>query len=570
MRPLDPVLLAALTGVLLLGLGFRVGRRARGFVFLNPDYEEFLCRQGLTDFASVQALPAMIVCGHPDRHVAQVTLGQGTTAIRAFLKREHRVRWRDRLANAWAGFGFVSKSYREALLLSRLRQAGIGCPEVLAAGEDPRGRAFVLLRELTGTQDLRFFLRDRLTSAQQRRRFAYHLGRGLARLHDAGFDQPDLYSKHVLVRPDDQEISFLDWQRSRYRRRVSWCRRCRDLAALDATLAEDLATSRDRLACLRAYLRTSGHTRKVVLQIRRHSQRLLQRRRLRELRQAPLTLGTQNLLWLDGEALCVTREFYTATGEQVPPWLTASCWPTASRQQTVHRVVPLPGGGQGCLVRRRSQQWLGRLWACLCRKTLTSPELHQAGTLFRLQRYGVVTPRLLAVGQKHSWPGRTESFLLTEPVPRTVSLFAWLKAPPRPLSEVRQVIRKTAALVRTLHEASCYLDWKSRDTDPCPLQVHPCPAEAPAVVLGSVNFVQRRHRRSEARAQHDLQTLGQQFSGAISSRTEGLRFVLAYLGLKRLTPAAKPWILRLARSRLVEPRASRLDKGGGAQRGFSP
>jgi hypothetical protein len=351
---------------------------------------------------------------------------------------------------------------------------------------------------------------------------------------------------------------------------VSWRRRWRDLAALDATLAEDLATARERLVCLRAYLRTSGRPRNVVPQIGRYSRKLLQRRRLRELRQVPLRPGTQNLLWLDGEALCLTREFYTATGEQVPAWLTASHWPTGSRKHTVQMVVPLPGDGQGWLVRRRSQRWLGSLWAWLRRRPLRSPELDQAGTLFRLQRYGVVTPRLLAVGQKHAWPGWLESFLLTESVPQTLGLFAWLKTRPHALSEVRQVIRKAAVLVRTLHEASCYLYVKSPDTESCPLHVRFCAAETPTVVLGSVSGVQRRHRPSEAQAQRDLRTLRGQFAGALSTRTEELCFVLVYLGLERLTPAAKRWIHRLARSDFGAARTSRLNEDGGARLAFSP
>ena len=48
-----------------------------------------------------------------------------------------------------------------------------------------------------------------------------------------------------------------DRERARWRRRVGWTRRWRDLAALDATLADDLATPRERLLALRAYLRAS-------------------------------------------------------------------------------------------------------------------------------------------------------------------------------------------------------------------------------------------------------------------------------------------------------------------------
>ncbi len=72
-------------------------------------------------------------------------------------------------------------------------------------------------------------------------------------MHAAGFTHPDLYSKHVLVGPDGASVQFLDWQRSRRRLVLDARRRARDLAALHATLADDLARPRERLACLRGY-----------------------------------------------------------------------------------------------------------------------------------------------------------------------------------------------------------------------------------------------------------------------------------------------------------------------------
>src|SRR6266853_132842 len=99
------------------------------FVEVNPAYRELLERCRLVAFDDFLALPAVIVSGHPNRNVARVTLGQEPAAVGAFLKREHRMPWRDRLVNAWAGFGFVSTSYREAMLLRAIRQAGIGGPD---------------------------------------------------------------------------------------------------------------------------------------------------------------------------------------------------------------------------------------------------------------------------------------------------------------------------------------------------------------------------------------------------------------------------------------------------------
>ena len=110
------------------------------------------------------------------------------------------------------------------------------------------------------------------------------LGRSLARIHAAGFDQPDLFAKHLLVSDAagaERRLHFLDWQRYR-RAPLSWARRCRDLATLDATLADQLATPRERLRCLAAYLKSSPGAPplcRVARAVYRQSARLLRKRR---------------------------------------------------------------------------------------------------------------------------------------------------------------------------------------------------------------------------------------------------------------------------------------------------
>jgi tRNA A-37 threonylcarbamoyl transferase component Bud32 len=322
---------------------------------------------------------------------------------------------------------------REARTLAALRAAGVACPEWMAAGEDDRGRAFLLLAALPGTVDLRQYLRDRAGSApRERYRFARRLGAALAGIHEAGFDHPDLYAKHVLVAPATEQCYFLDWQRSRRRRRLGWRRRARDLAALDATLAEEFATGRERLACLRGYLETSalserrglsppsgppGQVRRLATAcrefagvLRDHAARLLRYRHVRKERASPPPAAAQGILWLDGEALCVTQDFWHELGGAVPAWLPL---PGAGRGAS-RSAVALPGGGRGVLVRRWCDRPLAWLWCALRRRPLLSPELRDAGTFFRRQKHGLAAPRVLAFGQRRPRPWRTESFLLTE------------------------------------------------------------------------------------------------------------------------------------------------------------
>ena len=547
------------------------------FVEINPVYRTLLERHGLTAAEHFLALEGVIVSGHPDRHVARVSLGSGRAAVSAFLKREHRVRWKDRLANAWAGFGFVSKSRREVVMLREARRAGIGCPEWVATGEDRQGRAFLAVREIEGAVELRAFLRGQQdATARQRLRFARGLARALARLHEAGFDHPDLYSKHVLVHGAGQAVAFLDWQRCRRRHRLGWRRRTRCLAGLDASLADDRADTTERLACLRAYWRASGPAKgngwlqtaggfgaslfgwlkrgrekkvfeSILRRIRSQARRLLRRPRIRELRNAHLATGVQNLIWLDGEALCVTREFRDDMRGRLPDWLVAAGPADGPAGDLTETPVRLPGSRRGTLVRRRARRrWWG-LWCLLRRRPLTTPEFQQAATLFRLQRHGIGAPRLLAVGQRATGLGQTASFLLTERPADGTSLTAWLEThPAHPPAAARQadrrhVLRAAADLLRQMHEANHYLVRGQGDTS-WPVLVQCRDQEPPRVVLSGVTRVSRRARPSPALAQRDLTRAGALLSHAGCSRGERLRFFLRYHRRARLTPAIKKFL----------------------------
>ncbi len=573
------------------------------FLVTNPTYREYLDRQGLTEPGRFLALPGVIVTGHPQRHVLQLTLGDGPSSLVAFLKKEHRVCWKDRLASAWAGFGLVSKSCREATILQALARADVGCPEWIAAGEDGTGQAFLLLRDVADGVDLRRFLQQPLPPAE-RRRWARRLGENLARLHAAGFNHPDLYSKHVLVQPESGRFSFLDWQRSRQWRSLSWRRRGRDLAALNATLADDLASARERLVCFRAYCRAAGFGKSPTRQrlgqfILRHSERLLKRRRIREMRQPPLRTGAQSLIWLEGEALCVTPEFHALLRGQVPSWL-RSPFPTRRaggvsplsggggggggggapgggppppppragggggggvpprggapprghpppRSETgrvLRSAVSLPDGRTARLVSRLVDRPLICLTRLLGRRPPPSPELEQVGLLYRLQRYGLATPKLLAFGQ-YTLRGYTESFLLTEPLPEDAGFFDWLADRAHRPAERWHLIREAAIVLQVIHTAGYGLDPAGGDPG---TQLCVCRAADGGVMVGLSHVEGLRRRGRSVSAIRDLARLFQALPAGLGGRTEALRFLLAYLGQGRLTAAAK------RTARLILPR----------------
>jgi tRNA A-37 threonylcarbamoyl transferase component Bud32 len=258
-----------------------------GTLQIDPHWRPHFERQGLDCFSAFFShAEGEIVCGHHTRNVVRVDLA----GLRAYLKRQYRIPLKEYCESWWAGFGLVSKSGREWQALHALRRQGIGCPQPLAYGEE-RGQAFLLVRELPDAQDLGSHLGFASREAvRERRKLARTLGRACARLHAAGFTHPDLYAKHVFVRAADLRIAFIDLQRTGDQPRTTWAQRWRDLAALNASLGDGLAASRDRLAFLLAYLEACGARpfrrlfRQALEAVARRSKRLLRRPRVDDLR----------------------------------------------------------------------------------------------------------------------------------------------------------------------------------------------------------------------------------------------------------------------------------------------
>jgi tRNA A-37 threonylcarbamoyl transferase component Bud32 len=474
-----------------------LARRPAGWVRVHPRWRRRLARWGLTAAGDFLDLPGEVVSGHLDRHVRRVVLGHGRDRVVTFLKREHRVPWRDRLANAWAGFGWVSKSEREARLLRDLRHARVPAPPWVAYGADSNGRAFLLVRALPGATDLRTFLhRAGGSSRWLLRELAHRLGRLLARVHRTGFDCPDLWSKHVLVRPQ-LRLALIDCQRARRRPRVPWAVRVRDLAALHASLAGELASPRDRLRCLRTYLRASLN-RDVALRdwarlLERRAAGLRRRRTVRELLRPPLVGPAQRLRWIDGEALCVTRAFWQRCCGRVPDWLAAAGRAPIDRprQREIlwrgRRLVLRESPPASALLR-----WVARLRG----RRVTSPEVRQSGLIHRLERHGVPGPRLLAFGHRADGAG----FILVQPIADTVPLSTWLAAD---RADRVQLLSIVGRLVRRLHDAGCRLTdpaalhVRERDGRPVPVladvaAVRPCRWLSPDAWRRELNSLARR------------------------------------------------------------------------------
>src|SRR5262249_60504534 len=112
---------------------------------------------------------------------------------------------------------------------------------------------------------------------------------------------------------------------------------------------------------------------------------------------------------------------------------------------------------QGLLIQGRSQHVFRSIWKRLCGKTLVSAELRKAPLHFRLQRYGIRNPKLLAFGQREISYGTVESFVLTELLSDTTSVADWHGANVTGARRRRWLIRELAGCLRQLHRANCFL-----------------------------------------------------------------------------------------------------------------
>jgi heptose I phosphotransferase len=505
MNLLGTLLLIAASGGSLLALLLARALRRRDVVEVRPAYRGFLHRLGLSRPEHFLALSGRTISGHPGRNVQRLTLECGDERLSLYFKREDHVGVWVRVLNALEGFGFVSRSLREARVLDALRREGVGCPDWVAAGEDRHGQAFLLLREIEGAVDVRTFLRDH-ADGPRRRRVARRLGVLLARLHRAGFDHPDLYAKHVLVRLRDDALILLDWQRTRRRPLVGWRRRVRTLAALNATVPDDLVPVRLRIACLRAYLREQEEAvrpdvGRACRSVQRATVRLLRRRHIREKRQFPLPSEAQDWIALDGDALSITSALQRLHTDTSFDWLEFDRQPLGFGQTVTRRWLTLGEGRRTLLVRRRSRRPFAALWAWLTGKSPASPERRTAALLYRLQRHGVQVPRVLAMGQRQAVPWRLDSFLLTEPAADSVPLDVWLR---RRTRGRRRVMRDAGALLARLHEAGCYFE---AEPAVCPIAVRPSGEGGPQVVLRDVEGVRPQRRLSRTRARGDVAML---------------------------------------------------------------
>jgi tRNA A-37 threonylcarbamoyl transferase component Bud32 len=376
--------------------------RETGRCEIAPDAAEWLASLGLCNGKDFLDLPGVVVSGHVGRNVSRVRLGD----VVAYLKREHRIRKRDRFRSLLAGFRSVSLSEREAVVLNRLRQHDLPAARPLAWGEAD-GQGFLLVEEAEGA----IGLREHVLGAE----LAERLGCVIADIHNAGIDQPDLFAKHFLVNPETNELTILDWQRACLCRRVSPRRRIRSLAALRATLPADSCPDASWTRLLEAYASScqpaaqARANRLPLLALRagveREAKRLSPRPGIRS-QLAPVATD-QELVRIGGETVCAIPE---VARELEHPEVIESLYDPANQG----RSFRFRNGRTARLRVSRVALPFARWWAAIRGKSWRSPELKTARLLFHLERFGIPGPRMLAYGQKSDGVATSGAFVLIE------------------------------------------------------------------------------------------------------------------------------------------------------------
>ncbi len=433
-----------------------VSHSGTGYCEIHPAAIAWLTGLGLCDSADFLRLPGEIIGGHISRNVARVRLPSPTGERVAYLKREHSISWRDRLKHAFDGYGFTSKSERELRVLRQLQSTNLTAPEWLAWGTDGNGRAFLLIEESVGYIPLNRLLEREVESAV-RREFADSLGELLADYHAAGFTQPDLLAKHVLVNERTLQIAVIDWQRTKRRKSFDIKSSFRALAQLHASLNDTMTWRALQYRCLQTYLMilkdrgiSMPSLRQSAERIGRLATRLRRSRGILQGRRSSSNLPEQKLHWIDGEAICAV----STVAERLDVERVRNLfYPPVEQRDT----LTILAGSEARILRESKQFWLPSFMLSEKHRRDLLP-MKVARLAFHLERLQLPAPRLIAFGIQTPAPKVRRSFVALEHREgKAIPFSIWwdsIRRHEEPQARWK-LIREFAELVRQMHEAGC-------------------------------------------------------------------------------------------------------------------
>ncbi len=398
----------------------------RDIWIINPRYQNLAIGLGLTNAHTVEQMPGIVVSGHVRRNVSRVAV-KGRTV---YIKREHEIRLRDRL-RAWReGHGLACLAQREVNILGRLQELA---PTWLAWGESA-GKSWLVLDSL---EDYRVFCTyfAEENNPFDRRVTLQRVATAIAKIHDRGVFQRDLFAKHILVH-EEVGLKFLDWQRGKIVSSVSIKQRLECFKRFYSSMPSQLLTHEEWKILLAGYIQESQITVKPeewLCKIQEKSSPSV------KARLSLVPAMNQELIRHEGEKLCAIPAYYASLLKQIEQLY------GSSRNSRFLKI-----DGDAFLLENQSQRvCLYRCYARLRGKVWRSAQLQKARLMLHLQRYGLVSSELIAYGQTPTMLGG-KSFVLSRPIEF---------ATPLDLAIPQQARGAETALAR-LHEIGVILNRK--------------------------------------------------------------------------------------------------------------
>lgn len=554
------------------------------FRWVDPDHGSQLSEQQFDQLTAMLSRTDVesIAPGNRGRETVRVRWQFGDETRVGYMKREHRIRWKDLLRNLFAFRGWWTKARAEFHVLQRLQQQGIACPRPLACVQKGflRPKACLLLDDLGEMRPLAEYLTRGMHGADvtQRARFFRCLGGEIARLHAAGVTQPDLYANHILVADQENAPRFamLDFQRSRILRRVPTAARVRDLAALLATLSERAADLHERRLLLDSYIELSGlsaECSQIVEAIKRRVQKLLTRRKIWEIRESDaveprevtrIQTPAGEDLWVDSQYWPALREANLGSFRQVMETTQGTCLRALKDRENwkleLHDPHQQP---RAAYLKKHHVKDVGSwLRAKMGAQRTTTAGSVEARNVERLRRAGIPAMHVIAYGEKLHESGLSESFVLTEELSGHTQLdhflrdrFALRRPGPRNQESVdlRTLLYDVAVVARRFH----VLGYNHRDFYCCHFFIREPEPGTFEVNLIDLQRVEHRRRLRRRWVVKDLAQLSYSAPPEHISNTDQMAFAKRYFGVTKLRPKDK----RMIRAVLAKRRRMQRNLG---------
>lgn len=489
---------------------------------------------------------------------------------RLVLKRSRRVGIVERLRSAARRQGAVSRQRREWEVLRQLHALGFMGPRPLACVEE-FGRAALLLEDLEGARPLPAQLLDASwqPDADERREFFQHLGREIGRLHATGYAHGSLSAPAVLaIRQEGAaRFGFQHVAKARQFRRLSLARRAAELAMLDATLPERIATAEDRQRLVEAYIHEAcieGQAGDLLELIAKRRERLLARRDVWEIRErflagddlVPPTRPAH--LWIDPAFRPALESTGLASLPAVMETKSGKCLRVLKDRENWRLDLPHVPGPPGAYLKKHHIRTMGSwLRAKLGRGPGDTAGRVEARNIALLRRAGIAAMRLIAFGEQLLPNGELQSFVLTQELAGYLQLDHYLKQrvasaarrTPTEQAALRVLVDQVAELAGKFHR----LGYNHRDLYCCHFFVKP---ESEGRFQINLIDLQRVEHRRWLRRRWIIKDLAQLSYSAPRDQIrcrEKLAFMRRYLGVSRLRPQDKRFIRQIvAKQTLME------------------